>query len=92
MAKAAISSSEVEKHGPEIENPTKEMIDYGKEMTFLWDFVPVSSKVMDAMPNLRIIGLSRAGLENVNLNDPPREEFSFSTYKDAMRMRSAITR
>ncbi len=61
---------EVEKHGPEIENPTKEMIDYGKEIDVLMGlFVPVSSKVMDAMPNLRIIGLSRAGLENVNLNE-----------------------
>ena len=61
---------EVEKHGPEIENPTKEMIDYGREIDVLMGlFVPVSSKVMDAMPNLRIIGLSRAGLENVNLNE-----------------------
>jgi D-3-phosphoglycerate dehydrogenase len=30
-------------------------------------FVPVSSAVIDAMPGLRIIGVSRAGLENVNV-------------------------
>ena len=30
-------------------------------------FVPVSSKVMAAMPNLRVVGVSRAGLENVNV-------------------------
>ncbi len=61
---------EVEKNGPEIEEPTEEMIRYGKEIDiFMGLFVPVSSKVMEAMPNLRIIGLSRAGLENVNLDE-----------------------
>jgi D-3-phosphoglycerate dehydrogenase len=29
-------------------------------------FIPVSSKVIEAMPKLRIVGVSRAGLENVN--------------------------
>lgn len=61
---------EVEKRGPEIEEPTEKMIRYGKEIDiFMGLFVPVSSKVMEAMPNLRIIGLSRAGLENVNLDE-----------------------
>ena len=30
-------------------------------------FVPISSKVFDAMPKLRIAGVSRAGVENVNV-------------------------
>lgn len=59
---------EVEKHGPEIE-PIDEIIvtEGGDADVLLGLFFPVSSKVMDAMPGLRIIGVSRAGLENVNV-------------------------
>lgn len=61
---------EVEKQGPEIE-PCDPLIEkYGKEANALCGlFVPVSSAVMKAMPDLRIVGVSRAGLENVNVNE-----------------------
>jgi D-3-phosphoglycerate dehydrogenase / 2-oxoglutarate reductase len=59
---------EVEKRGPEIEVVDETIEKEGKDADILMGlFVPVSSKVMDAMPNLRIVGVSRAGLENVNV-------------------------
>ena len=59
---------EVEKKGPEIEEVDETIINNGKDVDILMGlFLPVSSKVMDAMPNLRIVGVSRAGLENVNV-------------------------
>lgn len=61
---------EIEKHGPEIEDPQKEVIECGKDKeVFLGLFAPVSAKLMDAMPNLKLIGVSRAGLENVNVTE-----------------------
>lgn len=59
---------EVEKRGPEIEPADPLVLEHGKEANVLLGlFVPVSSKVMEAMPNLRIVGVSRAGVENVNV-------------------------
>lgn len=59
---------EVEKNGPEIEPVDPLVLEHGKDCNVLAGlFVPVSSSVIDAMPNLRIVGLSRAGLENINL-------------------------
>lgn len=59
---------EVEKNGPEIEPADPLVLSHGKDCHVLAGlFVPISSKVMDAMPGLRIVGLSRAGLENINL-------------------------
>lgn len=61
---------EVEKNGPEIEVVDDVILNEGKDAEALMGlFVPVSSKVMDAMPNLRIVGVSRAGLENVNVKE-----------------------
>ncbi|WP_040637379.1 2-hydroxyacid dehydrogenase [Mitsuokella sp. oral taxon 131] len=61
---------EVEKRGPEIETVDELIQKEGKDADVLMGlFVPVSSKVMDAMPNLRIVGVSRAGLENVNVEE-----------------------
>ena len=61
---------EVEKRGPEIETVDETILKEGKDAEALMGlFVPVSSKVMDAMPNLRIVGVSRAGLENVNVEE-----------------------
>ena len=61
---------EVEKRGPEIETVDEKILQEGKDAEALMGlFVPVSSKVMDAMPNLRIVGVSRAGLENVNVKE-----------------------
>ncbi|MEN3931219.1 2-hydroxyacid dehydrogenase [Microvirga sp. W0021] len=58
----------VEKQGPEIEVVPEIVAKEGKDASLLAGlFVPVSSKVMDAMPNLRIAGVARAGLENVNV-------------------------
>jgi D-3-phosphoglycerate dehydrogenase len=59
---------EVEKQGPEIEPPDPLVLAHGKDCNLLAGlFVPVSSKVIAAMPELRIVGVSRAGLENVNV-------------------------
>ena len=61
---------EVEKNGPEIESVDNLILMSGKDADMLMGlFVPVSSKVMDAMPKLRIVGVSRAGLENVNVKE-----------------------
>lgn len=61
---------EVEKYGPEIEPCDPFVIKYGKEADVLLGlFVPVSSKVMTEMPHLRVVGVCRAGLENVNVEE-----------------------
>lgn len=61
---------EVEKFGPEIEEIPELIKKFGKKASVLCGlFVPISSKVFDIMPNLRIAGVSRAGLENVNLSE-----------------------
>jgi len=61
---------EVEKNGPEIEVVDQLVIEQGKDVEMLLGlFVPVSSKYMDAMPNLRVVGVSRAGIENVNVEE-----------------------
>jgi len=59
---------EVEKKGPEIETVPQLILDQGADAEMLMGlFVPISTKVIDAMPKLRIAGVSRAGIENVNL-------------------------
>lgn len=61
---------EVEKKGPEIEVVDDLILAEGQDAELLAGlFLPVSSKVFDAMPNLRIAGVSRAGLENVNVKE-----------------------
>ncbi|QCX34097.1 3-phosphoglycerate dehydrogenase [Caloramator sp. E03] len=61
---------EVEKHGPEIEIVDKLIVEHGNDASMLLGlFVPVSSKVFDLMPNLKIVGVSRAGVENVNVKE-----------------------
>lgn len=61
---------EVEKNGPEIEEVDDIILKEGADADVLMGlFVPVSSKVMDEMPNLKIVGVSRAGLENVNVEE-----------------------
>lgn len=61
---------EVEKKGPEIEEVDALIQSEGKDAELLAGlFVPISSKVFDAMPKLRIVGVSRAGLENVNVKE-----------------------
>ena len=64
---------EVEKRGPEIETVDETILKEGQDAQALMGlFVPVSSKVMEAMPKLRIVGVSRAGLENVNVEEATR--------------------
>lgn len=64
---------EVEKQGPEIEPCEPLVLKNGKDAnTILGLFIAVSSKVMDAMPGLRLVGVSRAGLENVNVEEATR--------------------
>ena len=61
---------EVEKRGPEIEPCEPLVLEHGKDAEILMGlFIAVSSKVMDAMPKLRMVGVSRAGLENVNVEE-----------------------
>lgn len=60
----------VEQQGPEIEVVPDIVLKEGMNAHLLAGlFVPVSSKLMDAMPNLRIVGLARAGKENINLKE-----------------------
>jgi D-3-phosphoglycerate dehydrogenase / 2-oxoglutarate reductase len=59
---------EVEKKGPEIEVVDKMILEKGKDIELLAGlFLPISSKVFEAMPRLRIAGVARAGVENVNV-------------------------
>jgi len=82
---------EVEKEGPEIEVVDKTIEKEGKDADILMGlFVPVSSKVMDAMPNLRIVGVSRAGLENVNVEEATKRGILYLMYRDVMLMRFPI--
>ncbi len=65
---------EVEKQGPENEVVPDEITTSGNDAEMLMGlFVPVSSKVMTAMPNLKIVGVSRAGLENVNVAEATKK-------------------
>jgi D-3-phosphoglycerate dehydrogenase len=60
----------VEQQGPEVEPCDPLILEHGKDANVLCGlFIACSSKVMDAMPNLRMIGVSRAGLENVNAEE-----------------------
>lgn len=64
---------EVEKFGPEIEVVDQLILESGSDVEMLAGlFVPISSKVMDAMPKLRIAGVARAGVENVNVAEATR--------------------
>jgi D-3-phosphoglycerate dehydrogenase len=64
---------EVEKKGPEIETVPSLIREAGRDAQLLAGlFVPVSSKVFDEMPQLRIAGVARAGLENVNVEEATR--------------------
>jgi len=59
---------EVEKKGPEIEGVPACIAGQAAQAEILAGlFVPVSSALMAAMPRLRIAGVSRAGVENVNI-------------------------
>ncbi|MGE4282112.1 MAG: 2-hydroxyacid dehydrogenase [Clostridia bacterium] len=61
---------EVEKSGPEIEVVSPLIQEQGYDAAMLLGlFVPVSSKTFKYMPNLHIVGVSRAGLENVNVSE-----------------------
>ena len=52
----------VEKRGPEIEVVDSTILEHGKDAELLAGlFVPISSKVFDAMPKLRIAGVSGQG-------------------------------
>ena len=66
---------EVEKKGPEIEIVDDAILNNGQDAKMLCGlFVPVSSKVFDSMPELKIVGVSRAGLENVNVEEATKRD------------------
>lgn len=59
----------VEQQGPEIEVVPEIVEQEGEDASMLMGlFVPISTKLLDAMPNLKIAGVCRAGIENVNLD------------------------
>jgi D-3-phosphoglycerate dehydrogenase len=61
---------EIEKHGPEIDTVDDASLAQGKDAEILMGlFLPVSSAVFDAMPKLKIAGVCRAGVENVNVKE-----------------------
>jgi len=65
---------EVEKRGPEIESIPEPVTASGKDAEIIMGlFVPISKKVMDVMPSLRIAGVCRAGLENVNVEEATKK-------------------
>ncbi|MGS0972832.1 MAG: 2-hydroxyacid dehydrogenase [Candidatus Izemoplasmataceae bacterium] len=58
----------VEQQGPEIE-VVPDVVKNNADAEILTGlFVPVSSKLIDALPNLKVVGLARAGKENINLD------------------------
>jgi len=59
----------VEQNGPEIETVPEICKTHSDAEVLTGLFVPVSSKLMDTMPNLRMVGLARAGKENINLDE-----------------------
>jgi len=58
----------VEQQGPEIEVVPDVVKNNPDAQVLSGLFVPVSSKLMDALPNLKVVGLARAGKENINLD------------------------
>jgi D-3-phosphoglycerate dehydrogenase / 2-oxoglutarate reductase len=61
--------SVVEKDGPEAEPVLPEIMNADKETEMMLIlFAPVSAEAMDCLPNLRLVGASRAGLENIDVN------------------------
>jgi len=60
----------VEQHGPDIEEVPEVIMNHGTDASVLTGlFVPLSKKLMDAMPSLRMVGLARAGKENIDLEE-----------------------
>ena len=60
----------VEQQGPEVEVVPDVVLEKGSEAELITGlFVPIGTKLMDAMPKLRIVGLARAGKENINLKE-----------------------
>ncbi|AEE92268.1 Phosphoglycerate dehydrogenase [Tepidanaerobacter acetatoxydans Re1] len=62
----------VEKNGPEVEDVLPFIEKAIDAEMLLGLFVPVSKRNMDLMPNLKIVGVARAGLENVNVKEATR--------------------
>jgi len=63
----------VEKKGPEVESVIPLIRRHGQETSILVGlFVPVSRESYAYMPQLRILGVSRAGYENVNVEEATR--------------------
>lgn len=61
---------EIEKKGPEVETVDPLIKAKGNEVEMFFGlFVPVSKEALNYMPKLRIVGVARAGVENVNLNE-----------------------
>ncbi|WP_422448434.1 2-hydroxyacid dehydrogenase [Thermoanaerobacterium sp. DL9XJH110] len=60
----------VEKNGPEVEEVVPLIKERGRDVSMLFGlFVPISKEAFDCMPKLKIVGVSRAGLENVNIQE-----------------------
>jgi len=57
----------IEQQGPSVEPVPEVFLNHPDAEIALALFCPFSAAAMDAMPNLRVIGVARAGMENVDL-------------------------
>jgi len=58
----------IEKQGPSAESVVPQILNANKDTEMLLVlFCPVSREAINALPNLKLIGASRAGLENINV-------------------------
>lgn len=59
-----------EKEGPEWTKAPRELLDRAADAEIIiTDFAAIGKDVMDAAPNLKLIGVLRSGVENVNLEE-----------------------
>ena len=64
----------VEQGGSEAYDPSPDMIDALKDADIIiTQFFPINKKVIDACPNLKAIGILRAGFENINMDYASRK-------------------
>jgi len=57
----------IERNGPGVVPVPPDLLQHPEAEVLLVSFCPVSSDALDALPNLRIIGVARGGVENVDV-------------------------
>lgn len=64
---------EIEKGGPGVDSIPDDLVEAGKDAEILLGlFLPISDELLSALPRLRVAGVSRAGIENVDLEAASR--------------------